>query len=41
MLSRRILWLIDQALARGISGVGLKDESDRAAIEGRRDSMLP
>ncbi len=39
--ARRILWLIDQALARGISGVGLKDESDRAAIEGRRDSTLP
>ncbi|GAB0114497.1 ethanolamine ammonia-lyase subunit EutC [Acidisoma sp. C75] len=30
--ARRILWLTDQALTRGLSGVGLKDESDAPAL---------
>ena len=32
--ARRIGWLIDQALVRGISGVTLKDESDRVLVAG-------
>ncbi|HEX3982709.1 MAG TPA: ethanolamine ammonia-lyase subunit EutC [Acidisoma sp.] len=32
--ARRILWLTDQALTRGISGVGLKDDSDRVLAAG-------
>jgi ethanolamine ammonia-lyase small subunit len=30
--ARRIGWLIDQAMARGISGVALKDDSDRVLV---------
>ena len=30
--ARRIGWLIDQAMARGISGVTLKDDSDRVLV---------
>lgn len=32
--ARRILWLTDQALTRGISGVSLKDDSEGALLEG-------
>jgi ethanolamine ammonia-lyase small subunit len=32
--ARRIGWLIDQAMARGISGVTLKDDSDRSLVAG-------
>jgi ethanolamine ammonia-lyase small subunit len=32
--ARRIGWLIDQAMARGISGVTLKDDSDKVLIAG-------
>lgn len=32
--ARRILWLSDQALTRGITGVALKDDSEGAALEG-------
>lgn len=34
--ARRIGWLIDQALARGISGVTLKDDSDRVLVGGTK-----
>ena len=30
--ARRILWLTDQAMTRGITGVGLKDDSDRVLL---------
>lgn len=30
--ARRILWLADQALTRGLSGVSLKDDSDRVLV---------
>ena len=32
--ARRITWLIDQAMARNISGVTLKDDSDRVLVAG-------
>ena len=32
--ARRIGWLIDQAMVRGISGVTLKDDSDRVLVAG-------
>ena len=30
--ARRILWLTDQAMTRGITGVGLKDDSEGALV---------
>jgi hypothetical protein len=38
--ARRILWLTDQAMTRGLSGVLLKDDSDRLlAGETRRAAL--
>ena len=39
--ARRILWLTDQAMTRGISGVGLKDDSDRVLLTGEAASAPP
>jgi ethanolamine ammonia-lyase small subunit len=40
--ARRIGWLIDQAMARGISGVTLKDDSDRVLVAGPAEvKILP
>jgi ethanolamine ammonia-lyase small subunit len=40
--ARRIGWLIDQAMTRGISGVALKDDSDRVLVAARpQPTALP
>ena len=39
--ARRILWLTDQAMTRGISGVSLKDDSDRVLLEASAQEQLP
>ena len=37
--ARRIAWLIDQAMVRGISGVTLKDDSDRTLLAGPAEAL--
>jgi regulator of extracellular matrix RemA (YlzA/DUF370 family) len=39
--ARRVGWLIDQALARRISGVTLKDDSDRLLSATPQPGTLP
>ncbi|MCB8878660.1 ethanolamine ammonia-lyase subunit EutC [Acidisoma cellulosilytica] len=39
--ARRILWLTDQAMTRGISGVGLKDDSDRVLLTSEAAAASP
>ncbi|MCB8876539.1 ethanolamine ammonia-lyase subunit EutC [Acidisoma silvae] len=38
--ARRILWLTDQAMTRGISGVSLKDDSDRVLLAASAQGQL-
>ena len=35
----RLAWLVHEALGRGLTGVGLKDESDLALVAGRVDTI--
>jgi ethanolamine ammonia-lyase small subunit len=39
--ARRVAWLIDQALARRLSGVTLKDDSDRLLVATSQPGALP
>ncbi len=39
--ARRMLWLIQQAFGRQLTGVALKDASDTAALPGKAASALP